>query len=348
MVTENMRAATVAVSAMGCFAVNDAIMKLVMLSLPQLQSIFIRGIFVVPFLAMLSLLRRELRPIHRIHWRQVVLRMVGDVGTTLCVLGALHSGPMADVAVILGAGPLCVMLGAAACLGERIDGRAWAMGVLGLFGVALVAKPTATGVSPHAGLALLGNGFAVLRDLVARRISSEVPATMIAALSAVAVMVTAGLGGAWRGDWARPSSRELSFLGVASALLGVAQVGSVVQMRMGDVGFVQPFRYVYIVFAALLGAIVFHQLPDLWTIVGAAIVTSCGLLSIVRERRRGHHAPKGARRLRDGADESRDVGHLATVAEPLDHRPAPTSSQVETQTDTASAADRDTNGGQSV
>ena len=303
---DNLRSAAITVAAYGCFAVNDALMKLVMLDLPQLQAIFFRGLIVVPLLALLATCRGELiGHISNVDRWMLVGRMLGDVATTFAVLGAIHSGPMADVAVILGAQPLCVMIGAAVCLGERIDRASWAMGFIGLLGVVLVARPNARmGLSPHAVLAMLGNVFGVARDLLARRISDAVPATQIATFSAVAVTTASGLLGACADGWADPAPREVGLLAVSSTLLAIAQVGGVLQMRLGDVGFVQPFRYSYIVWCMLLGILVFQQFPDGWTLAGAAVVAGCGIAALVCERRRSLLAPKGACRLKE---ESTDI-----------------------------------------
>lgn len=239
-----MRGAAVTVGCFGSWAVNDAVMKVVMQDLSELQTIFVRNTFVVPLLSLIAISRGELlRPIPRSERRKVLGRVLGDVFTTYSVLAAINSGHLADVAVILGAQPLLIMLGAATCLGERIDRCAWAIGLLGMLGVVLVAKPGGRpGVSTVFALAAVG--FGTMRDLVARRISSAVPATQIAVLAASAILVTAGIvGGVFVGGWIAPSRTDAALCATAAVLLAGALIGSVVAMRTGDVGFVQPFRY---------------------------------------------------------------------------------------------------------
>ena len=80
-------------------------------------------------------------------------------------------------------------------------------------------------------------------------------------------------------------------------LASVALVGFVTQMRMGDIGFVQPFRYSFILWATLLGIIFFGHWPDHWTVAGAAIVAGCGITSLWREQRRSRQMLNGASRL---------------------------------------------------
>lgn len=56
-------------------------------------------------------------------------------------------------------------------------------------------------------------------------------------------------------------------------------------MRMGDVAVITPFRYTRILFAIVIGAVVFRENPDLWTILGGAIIIVSGLYTFARENR---------------------------------------------------------------
>lgn len=56
-------------------------------------------------------------------------------------------------------------------------------------------------------------------------------------------------------------------------------------MRVGDVGFVAPFRYTILVYAMILGAVFFGEIPDPLTFVGAAVVVGAGVYAFRRELR---------------------------------------------------------------
>ena len=226
MTSENLRAAGWTVAAYGSVAINDALIKLVMLRMPQLQAIFVRGFFVVPLLSTLALCRHELcLPIAKRERALILIRCVADISATFAFLAAIHRGPMADVAVILGAQPLCVMLGASSCLGDRIDKASWGLGAIGLLGVVLVSRPSPrTGLSASALLAIAANLLGVWRDLMSRRISAAVPSTQIATISAFMVVLTAGVVGPFVGGWTTPSPRELGLLLIASIFLTSAQL----------------------------------------------------------------------------------------------------------------------------
>jgi drug/metabolite transporter (DMT)-like permease len=57
-------------------------------------------------------------------------------------------------------------------------------------------------------------------------------------------------------------------------------------MRFGDLSFVAPFRYVGLVWAIALGALLFGEWPDSWTWIGAIIVVATGLYSFYRDQMR--------------------------------------------------------------
>jgi drug/metabolite transporter (DMT)-like permease len=54
-------------------------------------------------------------------------------------------------------------------------------------------------------------------------------------------------------------------------------------MRTGDVSAVTPFRYTRLLFALVLGAVVFNERPDLATLIGSAMIVGCGVLILARK-----------------------------------------------------------------
>ena len=99
-------------ASLGAFACNDAIVKHVMLTLPEVQAVFLRGLLAVPLVSALSAYRRELfTPAASRDRRLIAVRCVMDAANSFSFLAAIHRGPMADVAVVLAVQPLLVMLG---------------------------------------------------------------------------------------------------------------------------------------------------------------------------------------------------------------------------------------------
>ena len=226
---DNLRGAAVAVASLGAFACNDAIVKHVMLTLPEVQAVFLRGLLAVPLVSALSAYRRELfTPAASRDRRLIAARCVMDAANSFSFLAAIHRGPMADVAVVLAVQPLLVMLGARV-LGERIEPVQWALAFVGLLGVVVVSRPGGHGAGARGSSILFAAACAVLgssRDLLARRLGRRVPSTQVAALSAAAVTVSAGVASLPQiasASGLQPTPRELVLL--CAALRRVALRG---------------------------------------------------------------------------------------------------------------------------
>ena len=72
---------------------------------------------------------------------------------------------------------------------------------------------------------------------------------------------------------------------LATAFIIGAYLCSVMVMRVGDVGFIAPFRYTGLVWALVLGFLIFGEWPNALTLVGAAIIVATGVFSLWREAR---------------------------------------------------------------
>jgi S-adenosylmethionine uptake transporter len=72
---------------------------------------------------------------------------------------------------------------------------------------------------------------------------------------------------------------------VGASALFFGYVFSVSSMRVGEVAFVAPFRYTILIWAILLGIVIFGHIPDGWTLVGASIIVATGVFTFYRERR---------------------------------------------------------------
>jgi len=89
----------------------------------------------------------------------------------------------------------------------------------------------------------------------------------------------------WQGGAVMPNPMMAVQLGVA-VVVGVAAYWALtVAMRTGEVSVVTPFRYTRLVFALILGVVVFGERLDAATMIGSAIVVSAGLYTLVRTRR---------------------------------------------------------------
>lgn len=284
MHSDNARGAAFMVVASFGFAGNDALMKSLSGEVPILQAVFLRGIVATALIGFLAWRQGGLTfRFPADDWRRVGLRSVGEIGGAVCYLTAIFNMPMANASAILQSVPLVVTLAAALFLGETVGWRRYAAAAIGFLGVLLIVRPGPDGFDTPALWAIASIGFILLRDLSTRRISARTPTSAV--VFATSLALTASTGAATlAGEWQPLVPAQVLVIVLAAGVLLVGYVFSVHAMRIGEIGFVQPFRYTLLLWSLLLGAAVFGEWPDALMLLGSAIVVATGLFTLHRER----------------------------------------------------------------
>ena len=281
---ENLRGAALMALSMLAFVLNDGLMKAVFDSMSIYQAIFLRGLITVPLIALLAwhqgALIVSIAPRDR---GLVALRVAGELGATIGFLTALKHMPLANVTAIFQALPLTVTMAAALFLGEKVGWRRWLAITIGLAGVMIIIRPGMEGFSIYSIWALVAVGCVTIREIATRKLSADLPSLPVALATAIAI---GGLGAVMLPavEWAPVSASALSLIcGASLAIIG-GYLFSVMTIRIGDIGFVAPFRYTAMVWALILGLLMFGEIPDMPTITGTVIIILTGLYSLHRER----------------------------------------------------------------
>jgi drug/metabolite transporter (DMT)-like permease len=281
---ENMRSAGFMMASMAGFSCNDAFMKSVAGDLPVFQAVFLRGLIATALIAGLAWSQGALRfRAGRRDRRLIGLRSVAEIGGTACFLTALFNMPIANASAILQSLPLAVTLGAALFLGEPVGWRRYLAIAIGFTGVLIIVRPGSEGFNAYALFAVAAIGFIVARDLSTRRLTPDVPALGVVVVTSIALTAASGAA-AIATDWRPVDASHLLPLAVAAVCILVGYIFGVMTMRIGDIGFVQPFRYTLLLWSILLGIVMFDEWPDAWMLTGAAIVVATGLFTFYRER----------------------------------------------------------------
>jgi drug/metabolite transporter (DMT)-like permease len=279
-----MRSAGYMMASMAGFATNDALIKTVADDLPLFQAVFLRGLFATLLVALLAWSRGALRfRAGRRDRRLIGQRVVGEILGTVCFLTALFHMPIANASAILQSLPLAVTLAAALFLGEPVGWRRYVAIIIGFLGVLIIVRPGSAGFNAYSLWAMAAIVFIVLRDLSTRRLSPDVPALGVVVVTSVALTTAAGLAALVQG-WRPVEAGHLGVLAAASVGLLGGYIFGVMTMRIGEIGFVQPFRYTLLVWATLYGILLFDEWPDRWTLIGSAVVVAMGLFTFYRER----------------------------------------------------------------
>jgi len=288
--SDNMRGALLMMGAMGGFTCGDAFMKVLGRDIPLMQLLTLRGLFVVTFLGWLTWWMGQMRSgLSRRDWGLVLLRSVAELAAAVLFMIALFRMEIGNLSAIMQSLPLTVTLAGALFFGERVGWKRLSAILVGFGGVLLIVQPGGAGFNVYALYALASVAVVTVRDLSARRMSRQVPSVFVAWIAAVVVLVGAGAASAFE-TWAPLTATHGWLIAGASGFVIVGYILSVSSMRVGEIGFVAPFRYTSLVVALILGAVVFDTFPDRLTLIGAGIVVATGLFTLLREwqlRRRG-------------------------------------------------------------
>lgn len=259
----------------GLITLSDAASKYLTEHYPVGQVICLRQIaallVMVPYVCYVTGIG-ALRPVNR---GGQLLRSLLFVGSAVLTVTSLSLLPLSFVTIMLFSGPLFVALLSSPILGERVGIHQWIAIVAGFAGVLLIVRPAGSGFEWLMLLPVVAAFINGLRDAVTRRISRTDSSISVLFWSGIAVIfagfVTFPFG--WKAvDW-----EGAAWFVAAGFFNGTAHFLAIEAFRLGNAAVVAPFRYSGLLWAMLIGFLVWREVPDLWMLTGAAIVIGAGI-----------------------------------------------------------------------
>lgn len=285
----NVRGALLALLAFGIFATHDVVVKFLGADYHAIQIIFFAGLFGVP-LVFLMLIRDtsdgDLRPRHP-GW--MALRTVAVVVTGVTAFYAFSVLPLAETYAILFAAPLLITLLAIPILGEKVGMRRGLAVLAGLIGVLVVLRPGVQALSLGHIAALTAAVGGALASVVVRKIGAEERAAVLLLYPMLANLAV--LGAALPFVYVPMPVGHLGLMAVIAAMGLVATFTIIAAYRAAEAVVVAPMQYSQMIWAAFYGFLLFDEVPDGPTILGAAIIIASGLYIVLREARVSRTSP---------------------------------------------------------
>ena len=283
---ENLRGAAFMVFAMLSFAIEDALIKLLAVRLPAGQVVAL--ICLGGFLAFLVWARLRGQPLWSPAYLngKVILRSLSEVVGTCLIASALALIPLTTVSAVIQATPLVVATGAALFLGQEVGWRRWLAILVGFAGVLIIVRPGMDGFVPATLLAVAGMLGLAARDLLTRSLRVPLSGVQLG-IHAFALVTPAGFLLAWAQGQPllMPEGGEWFLLGLSVVIGMIAYLAIIAATRSGNAGIISSFRYSRMVFALVIGYLLFAEIPDTATLVGATIVIASGVYTLWREAR---------------------------------------------------------------
>ncbi len=289
--TPNSRGSTYMILAMAAFAVEDMFIKAAAdtLAIGPILMLFGGGGMLVFML--LAKLRQQ--PLYHpaVLSRALLVRSAFEIVGRLFFALAIILSPLSSASAILQATPLVVVLGAALFMGERVSLLRWLAIIAGFIGVLMIVRPGVDSFNPASLFAVISTiGFAG-RDLSTRAAPPVLTNLQLGIYGFLVLIICGVILQVWYGSstsFIDSLTLEAGLQVGGAILFGVAAYNFLTNaMRTGDVSVVTPFRYTRLIFALILGVIIFNERPDIYTLTGGMIIVLSGVYILMQGRRRG-------------------------------------------------------------
>ena len=189
--------------------------------------------------------------------------------------------PLADTTTFYLAGPIYVTALSMLLLGERVGWRRWTAVLVGFCGVVIALRPSAASVTLPALIALGGSMIYALLMITTRALR-ETDQTVLMTTQLLGILLFAAAMAPF--GWVAPALPDLMLLAGIALLQVVSLFCSVRSLQLADASVVAPYQYSLILWSVLFGWQVFNEVPDPYTMTGAAIIVAAGLYIFWRER----------------------------------------------------------------
>ena len=280
--TNNARGILLMIVAIFMFSFLDAQAKYLSQHLPVLQIAWARNFGLLIVVAVVFWPRHGRAVLRSSRPGLQLLRGIMVVLASVLFLIALSLVPLADVVAVSFVAPLVVTAMSSVILKERAGARRWIAVLVGFAATMIIIRPGLGVLHPAAFLALGSASLFGLYLVMARFLSDTDDASTTLSYTAIAgaVILTPVVPFVWVWPASPLDAAMLAGLGLWGA---AAEFAMIKAFEVAPGAVVAPFQYTMIVWATFYGFVLFADLPDAWTLVGAAILITSGLYTFYRE-----------------------------------------------------------------
>lgn len=276
------------------FATGDSIAKLAVGTLHPVQMLFVRCAIVVAFTVPYALWKIGPAVFHTDHPKTQVFRGFAILGSSFLFVSGLSHLPLADASAINFVWPLLITVLSVLMLKEKVGVRRWAATLLGFAGMLLIIRPGTSAFQMAAlyplGAALLWSFAAVVTRSVSAhdRAATTLVWTSLVMLAGATVLIPF--------FWRPMNGQEWLLMSLIGGISIVGHSMLVFAYERASASFLAPFSYAQLVWATILGYLVFGSLPDRWIAAGAILIVASGIYTAHREHVRAREARERAAR----------------------------------------------------
>ena len=267
-----------AISSYFCFSLLDAIQKTAIINHSVFQLLLIKYSFVL-LLSLFESKRKNNPKFYKSNnYKLQIFRSLLSVVESGFFVLAFRYMTLADAHSVGALAPVIVVALSVIILKEKVSIKVWIAIFVGFVGVLIVLRPTSTVFDIKSMIPLVAAFFLGLYQVITKKTSEyDSPEVSLFYTSIVGIIITSLLAfNFWQ------STNMISYLlflgiGIFFSLGFYFQINALSNARAS---IIQPFHYTLIFWAIILGYIFYGDIPDIFTIIGAIIITSSGIFVI--------------------------------------------------------------------
>ncbi len=284
-----VKAVLLMIGSVTCFSVQDAAYKWLTDGYDVTQILFFGRIFALPLAVVLAMRAGGIRTLATRRPLAHLGRACCTIVTLMLFLYGLRILPLADAIAIGFAAPLFTTALSVPLLKERVGPRRWAAVLIGFVGVLVILQPGSTGFS-FGGLLALGSAFTyAFLLIISRALASTESGPSLMFWNSLGMFVVMGTAMLW--EWRTPVGHDIWVFAAIAMIGAIGQFFVTEAFRFGEVSLLVPIEYLGLIWATLLGYLLWDQVPTAMVLAGAGIIIASSAYIIHRETKQKRPTP---------------------------------------------------------
>ena len=263
------------------FCCNDALGKWLLGTYSVWQMLLIRSVAALVLLSPLIVRAGNASFTNAPRRALQVVRVIMSVTESIMFFWAVTYLPLADTVTFYLAAPIYVTALSAVFLKEQVGWRRWSAVVVGFIGVLIALRPSAATLTWPALIAITGSFFFSIFLIATRVLRGTNDVVMVSGTFGAMLIVSGSVAPL---SWIAPSALDFGLMLILGVVAMVAFACINRSLKLAPASVVVPYQYTMIVWAVALGWAVFGDVPDGFTLGGAAIIVAAGLYILWREQ----------------------------------------------------------------
>jgi drug/metabolite transporter (DMT)-like permease len=257
------------------FSILDATQKTLILYHSVFQLLFVKYFFVL-FLSLIDYKRKNISSFYKSkNIKLQILRSLLSVIESGCFVLSFKYLSLANAHSVGSLAPVIVVALSAIILKEKVSAKTWVAIFIGFIGVLIILRPTSSIFDPKALLPLIAAFVLGLYQIITKKVSKyDKNETSLFYTSIIGIIIMSLLA---TNFWSPiDKSSYLMFLGIG-VFFSLGLYLQIIALSKARASIIQPFHYTLIFWAIVFGYIFYKDIPDMFTVIGAIVITCSGI-----------------------------------------------------------------------